>query len=75
MAENEIKGTGNIGDNVVTAVLSLGGATLTLSYPQLDESEAQNAVDLVTYAEEAFGTVLAALVEAAEAQEASSGGE
>lgn len=59
MAEIEAKAT--LKDEVVTATLTLGSATLTLSYPQRDEQAWVDMPKLVVGSEDLFAEVLEAL--------------
>lgn len=64
MAEIEAKAT--LKDETVTATLTLGKATLTLSYPQRDEEAWADMANLVVQSEDSFAEVLEALAAKAE---------
>jgi hypothetical protein len=68
---SDIKATGSLTKEAVSAVLQLGSATLTLFYPRDDDQAVEDMVELVQRAEDAFTDVLEALIE--KAQEESRG--
>lgn len=63
---DRIEAKASLKDEVVTATLTLGEATLTLSCPQRSEEAWADMANLVVQSEESFAVVLEALAAKAE---------